>query len=76
MGQDFIVPDFFVGGRSCGQKRCVQEINVSRAGDLVHAGDKALTWESPAKGGGLTGMINKQTNICIANHTRLLRQNN
>ena len=24
---------------------------VSRAGDPVHAGDKALTWETPAKRG-------------------------
>jgi hypothetical protein len=27
----------------------VREINVSRAGDPVHAGDKALTWETPAQ---------------------------
>jgi hypothetical protein len=27
VGQDFIVLDFFVGGRSCGRKRCVREIN-------------------------------------------------
>jgi hypothetical protein len=27
----------------------VQEINVSRAGDPVHAGDKALTLETPAQ---------------------------
>jgi hypothetical protein len=45
--QDFIVLDFFVGGRSCGRKRCVREINVCRAGDPVHAGDKALTRETP-----------------------------
>jgi hypothetical protein len=31
VGQDFIVLDFFVGGISCGKKRCVREINVSRA---------------------------------------------
>jgi hypothetical protein len=43
--------DFFVGGRSCGRKRCVREINVSRAGDPVHAGDKALTWETPVQRG-------------------------
>jgi hypothetical protein len=53
VGQDFIALDFFVGGRSCGRKRCVREINVSRAWDPVHAGDKALT----RKGGGLTGML-------------------
>ena len=29
----------------------MQEINVSRAGDPVHAGDKALTRETPAKMG-------------------------
>ncbi len=51
VGQDFIVLDFFVGGRSCGRKRCVREINVSHAGDPVHAGDKALTRETPAKRG-------------------------
>jgi hypothetical protein len=27
----------------------VREINVSRAGDTVHAGDKALTRETPVK---------------------------
>ena len=35
----------------------MREINVSRAGDPVHAGDKALTLETPAKRGGLTGMV-------------------
>ena len=42
---------FFRWGRSCGRKRCVREINVSRAGDPVHAGDKALTWETPVQRG-------------------------
>ena len=42
---------FFVGGISCGRKRCVREINVSSAWDPVHAGDKALTRETPAKRG-------------------------
>ena len=51
VGQGFIVLDFFVGGRSCGRKRCVREINVSRAGDPVHAGDKALMRETPAQRG-------------------------
>ena len=51
VGQDFIVLDFFVGGRSCGRKRCVQEINVSRAGDPVYAGNKALTWGTPTQRG-------------------------
>ena len=49
VGQDFIVLEFFVGGISCGRKRCVREINVSRAWDPVHAGDKALARETPAK---------------------------
>jgi hypothetical protein len=48
---DFIVHDIFVGVRSCGRKRCVREIIVSRARDPVHAGDKALTRETPAKRG-------------------------
>ena len=53
VGQDFlfIVLDFFVGGRSWGRKRCVREINVSCAWDPVHAGDKALTRETPTKRG-------------------------
>ena len=51
VGQDFIVLDFFVGGISCGRKRCVREINVSCAWDPVYAGDKALTLDTPAKRG-------------------------
>ena len=45
--------NFFLcgGGRSCRMKRCVQKINVSRAGDPVHAGDKALTRETPMQRG-------------------------
>jgi hypothetical protein len=39
------------GGGSCRRKRCVREINVSRAGDPVHAGDKALARETPAQRG-------------------------
>jgi hypothetical protein len=35
----------------------VLEINVSRAGDPDHVGDKALMQETPAQRGGLTGMI-------------------
>jgi hypothetical protein len=35
----------------------VREINVSRAGDPVHAGDKALTRETPAK----RGRVNRPT---------------
>ena len=34
-----------------GRKRCVREINVSHAWDPVHAGDKALTRETPEKRG-------------------------
>jgi hypothetical protein len=30
---------------------CWGEINISCAGDPVHAGDKALTWETPAQRG-------------------------
>jgi hypothetical protein len=41
----------FVGGRLCGRKRCAREINVSSAGDPVHAGDKTLTQETPAQRG-------------------------
>jgi len=51
VGQDFILLNFFVGVISCGRKRCVREINVSRAWDPVHAGDKALTRETPTKRG-------------------------
>ena len=61
VGQDFIVLDFFVGGRSCGRKRCKREINVSRAGDPVHAGDKALTRETPTK----RGRVNRYVTIII-----------
>ena len=32
------------------------EINVSRAGDPVHVGDKALMRETTRKGGEFTGM--------------------
>ena len=39
---------------------CVREIYVSRAGDPVHAGDKALTRILPRKGGWLTGMLGSQ----------------
>ena len=52
VGQYFIVLDFFVGGRSCGRKRCVREINVSRAWDPVHAGDKTYAGDSREKGEG------------------------
>jgi hypothetical protein len=42
----------------------VQEINVSRAGDPVHAGDKALTWETPVQ----RGRVNRYV-IGTINHT-------
>ena len=73
--QDFIVLDFFVGGRLCGRKRCVREINVSRAGDPVHAGDKALTRETPTKRGRVNryGIISNKCIIAsiISNKTNM-----
>jgi hypothetical protein len=40
----------------------VQEINVSRAGDPVHVGDKALMRETPAQ----RGRVNRyDTVICV-----------
>ena len=39
----------------------MREINVSRAGDPVHAGDKALTWESPTQ----RGMVNRYATFTI-----------
>jgi hypothetical protein len=42
---------FLLGGDRAGGERCVREINVSRAGDIVHAGDKALTRETPVQRG-------------------------
>jgi hypothetical protein len=65
VGQDFIVLDFFVGGRSCGRKRCVREINVSRTGGPVHAGDKALTQETPAQ----RGRVNRYGCITLLGNT-------
>jgi hypothetical protein len=59
VGQDFlfIVLDIFVGGISCGRKRCMREINASRAWDPVHAGVRLLRGRLQRKGGGSTGMI-------------------
>jgi hypothetical protein len=57
ISQDFIVLDFFVGGRSWGRKRCVREINVSRSGDLSMREIRLLRGRLPRKGGGLTGML-------------------
>ena len=49
---------FFLGaGRSCGRKRFVWEINVSHAGDPVHAEIRLLRGRLLCKGGGLTGMV-------------------
>ena len=63
VGQDFVVLDFFVGGISCGRKRCVREINVSRAWDPVHVGDKALTRETPAKRGRVNRYVYNNINV-------------
>ena len=38
----------------------MQEINVSRAGDSVHAGDKALKRETPAQ----RGRVNRYAKTC------------
>jgi hypothetical protein len=54
---------FFCWKRSCGRKRCVREIDVSRAGDPVHAGDKALTWETPTQRGGRVNRYGEGTNV-------------
>jgi hypothetical protein len=62
---DFIVLDFFVGGRSCGRKRCVRDINVSRARDPVHAGDKALTRETPIFRNGIFHWPVKHINLIL-----------
>ena len=43
----------------------VQEINVSRAWDPVHAGDKALTRETPAKRGGVNRYVKGRKNLEI-----------
>ena len=45
----------------------MREINVSRAGDPVHAGDKALTRETPAQRGGLlTGVRTSNGNAIVS----------
>ncbi len=38
----------------------MREINVSRAGDPVHAGDKALMRETPAKRGRVNRYVRSQ----------------
>ena len=40
------------------EKVCVREIYVSRAGDPVHAGDRALTRETPVQ----KGRVNRYAN--------------
>jgi hypothetical protein len=40
----------------------VREINVSHTGDPVHAGDKALTWETPVQ----RGRVNRYAVIFLA----------
>jgi hypothetical protein len=57
IGNIDIVLDFFVGGRSCGSKRCVRENIVSRARDPVHGGDKALTRETPVQRGAVFQIV-------------------
>ena len=43
----------------------MREINVSRAGDPVHAGDKALTRETPAQ----RGRVNRyECDVIIASY--------
>jgi hypothetical protein len=39
----------------------MREINVSRAGDPVHAGDKALTRETPAQ----RGRVNRYAQLLV-----------
>ena len=73
VGQDFIVLDFFVGGISCGRKRCVWEINACRAWDPVHAGDKALTRETPAERGWVNRYAVDRGFVSWLGHFRLSR---
>ena len=49
----------------------MREINVSRAGDPVHAGDKALTRESPTQ----RGRVNRYATFTII-HTKKTKRNN
>ena len=46
----------------------MREINVSRAGDPIHAGDKALTLETPVQRGRVNryggGYIYKKKQVC------------
>jgi hypothetical protein len=59
VGQDFIVLDFFVGGRSCGRLMSpTQETQSMREIRLLRG-------RLPCKGGGLTGMA---IHVCVAEH--------
>ena len=49
----------------------MREINVSRAGDPVHAGDKALTRETPAK----RGRVNRYVKTIHYIYTRKYKHN-
>ena len=59
----------FCWGEIVREERCVRKIYVSRAGDPVHAGDKALTRETPVQRGrvnryGIYCRI-KNSSICV-----------
>ena len=43
----------------------MREINVSRAGDPVHAGDKALTRETPTKRGRVNRYANRDPECVV-----------
>ena len=60
IGQDFIVLEFFVGGRSCGRLMSpVQETQSMWEIMLLH-------WRLPCKGGGLTGMSSYFVDRCLS----------
>jgi hypothetical protein len=46
----------------------VREINVSRAGDPVHAGDKALTQETPVQRGRVNRYANRSSVVSAAGY--------
>ena len=48
----------------------MREINVSSAGDPVHAGDKALTRENPVQ----RGRVNRYVPYYLAGHSVLWTQ--
>jgi hypothetical protein len=51
----------------------VQKINVSHAGDPVHAGDKALTWETPVQRGRVNRYVIGTINHICDTHLELPR---